>query len=422
VTQPSLTSLWDATAPRPAPTPALQGEAAAHIAIIGAGFTGLSAALHLAEAGQDVAVLDAEAPGWGASGRNGGQVIAGVKDDPDVLAQKFGDAAGTRLAKAVGEGPDLVFSLIERHHIDCAPIRAGWLQPAVSPATIRTIEHRARQWQAHGIATRVLDAAETTRLTGSALYPAALLDPRGGTVQPLSYARGLAAAAATAGARLFGESRALRLTRRENTWRIETPRGALQAGTVILATNAYADTLHNPLRRSVVPIPSFQVATEKLPPDLRATVLPHGHSASDLKRLLRYFRLHDGRLLMGGRGAFATTPPAALIARMRAAIAAVYPAAAALKLDYAWGGMVAVTTDHLPHLHELEPGLHAGLGYNGRGVAMATLMGRMLARRALGQDTDFPTTPLRPIKFHGLSRLGAQATIEYLRLRDRLDP
>jgi glycine/D-amino acid oxidase-like deaminating enzyme len=420
--QPNHASLWDATAPRVKPCPALQGEAVAQVAIIGAGFTGLSAALHLAEAGQDVAVLDAEAPGWGASGRNGGQVIAGVKDDPDALAQKFGEAVGARLAKAVGEGPDLVFSLIERHGIDCAPIRAGWLQPAVSAATIRTIEHRARQWQAHGIATRVLDAADTARLTGSTLYPAALLDPRGGTVQPLAYARGLAGAAATSGARIFAESRALRLTRRDKTWRIETPRGALQAGTVILATNAYADALNEPLRRSVVAIPSFQVATEPLPPDLRATILPHGHSASDLKRLLRYFRLYDSRLLMGGRGAFGATPPAALIARMRAAIAAIYPAATGLKLDYAWGGLVAVTTDHLPHLHEPEPGLLAGLGYNGRGVAMATLMGQMLAHRALGQDTAFPITPLRPIKFHALSRLGAQATIEYLRLRDRLDP
>jgi glycine/D-amino acid oxidase-like deaminating enzyme len=399
----------------------LQGEAWARIAIIGAGFTGLSAALHLAEAGQDVAVLDAEAPGWGASGRNGGQVIAGVKDDPDALAQKFGEAAGARLANAVGGGPDLVFSLIERHRIDCTPIRAGWLQPAVSPATIRTIEHRARQWQALGIATRVLDAAETARLTGSTIYPAALLDPRGGTLQPLAYARGLAAAAKTAGARIFAESRALRLTSREKTWRVETPRGALQAGTVILATNAYADRLHDPLRRSVVAIPSFQVATETLPPDLRATILPGGHSASDLKRLLRYFRLHDGRLLMGGRGAFGATPPAALIARMRAAIAAIYPQIAGLKLDYAWGGLVAVTADHLPHLHEPEPGLLAGLGYNGRGVAMATLMGQMLAYRALGQDTDFPTTPLRPLKLHRVSRLGAAATIQYLRLRDRLD-
>ncbi len=417
---PANVSLWESTAKRPGPRVPLQGAIRAQVAIVGAGYTGLSAALHLAEAGVETAVLDAEAAGWGASGRNGGQVIPGLKDNPDELAAKFGEAAGTRLAKAVGEGPDLVFFLIQRHAIDCAPIRAGWLQPAVSPATLRAIEHRARQWQPFGASTRVLDQRETARLTGSSVYPAALLDPRGGTVQPLSYARGLAGAAQTAGARIYGESRALRLARTGTAWRVTTARGAVEAATVILATNAYADALHPDLRRSVVPVPSFQVATENLPPDLRASILPEGHAASDLKRLLRYFRRHDGRLLMGARGVYTHPPPPSLLARMRRAIAEIYPQAAHLELDYAWGGLVAVTPDHLPHLHEPEPGLLAGLGYNGRGVAMATLMGQMLADRAQGKDVAFPISPIRPIKLHAFSRLGVQATIQYLRIRDAL--
>jgi glycine/D-amino acid oxidase-like deaminating enzyme len=419
--QPANASLWEATTKRSEPRVPLQGTIRAQVAIVGAGYTGLSAALHLAEAGLDAVVLDAESPGWGASGRNGGQVIPGLKDNPDELAAKFGEAAGTRLAKAVGEGPDLVFSLIKRHAIACDPIRAGWLQPARSPATLRAIEHRARQWQPFGANTHVLDKAETTRLIGSSFYPAALLDPRGGTVQPLAYARGLAQAAQNAGARLFGESRALRLARTGTLWRVNTARGAVEAETVILATNAYADALHPDLRRSVVAVPSFQVATEKLPPDLLATILPEGHAASDLKRLLRYFRRHDGRLLMGARGVYTHPPPPSLLARMSAAIAEIYPQAAGLSLEYAWGGMVAVTPDHLPHLHEPEPGLLAGLGYNGRGVAMATLMGQMLADRAQAKDIAFPTTPLRPIKLHAFSRLGVRATIQYLRIRDRLD-
>jgi sarcosine oxidase len=418
--QPANASLWEATAKRPEPRVPLQGSIRAQVAIVGAGYTGLSAALHLAEAGIDTVVLDAESAGWGASGRNGGQVIPGLKDNPDALAAKFGEAAGARLAKAVGDGPELVFSLIERYAIGCEPVRAGWLQPAVSPATLRAIEDRARQWQAFGANTRVLDRAEIARLTGSSFYPAALLDPRGGTVQPLAYARGLARAAQTAGARLFGESRALRLVRAGGLWRVTTARGAVQAETVILATNAYADALHPNLRRSVVAVPSFQVATEKLPPHLRATILPEGHAASDLKRLLRYFRRHDGRLLMGARGVYTHPPPASLLARMSSAIAEIYPQAAALKLDYAWGGMVAVTQDHLPHLHEPEPGLLAGLGYNGRGLSMATLMGQMLSGRAQGKDIAFPITPIRPLKLHALSRLGVQATIQYLRIRDTL--
>ncbi len=417
---PALASLWDAKTPPADPAPTLQGTLRAQCAIVGAGFTGLSAALHLCEAAHDVVVIDSEQPGWGASGRNGGQVIPGLKDDPDSLAAKFGEAAGARLAQAVGEGPDLVFSLIERHAIACDPIRAGWLQPAVSPATQRLLEHRARQWQALGANTRILDAADAARLTGSTHYKAALLDPRGGTVQPLAYARGLARAAAAAGARLFSGTRALRLSRTAGKWRVDTPRGAIEADTVILATNAYADDLHPALRRSVVAIPSFQVATEKLSHNVIGSILPEGHAASDTNRLLHYFRRHDGRLLMGARGAFTHPPPPALLARMHAAIARIYPQAAGAELHYAWGGMVAVTPDHLPHLHELEPGLFAGLGYNGRGVAMATLMGKMLARRVAGHDVAVPVTPLRPMRLHRFSRLGAQATIQYLRLRDRV--
>ena len=192
---------------------------------------------------------------------------------------------------------------------------------------------------------------------------------------------------------------------------------------MILATNAYADELHPSLRRSVVAIPSFQIATEKLPDAVLASILPGRESASDTRRLLRYFRIHDGRLLMGARGSFAEAAPPALLARMRAAIAEIFPQAAEARTEYAWGGMVAVTQDHLPHLHEPAPGLLAGLGYNGRGVAMATLMGQVLAERALGMEAEalkFPVTPLRPIRLHRFSRLGARATIAYLRLRDRL--
>jgi glycine/D-amino acid oxidase-like deaminating enzyme len=414
-------SLWEATAPAAAATPSVQGALRADIAIVGAGFTGLSAALHLAEAGRDVVVIDAQAPGWGASGRNGGQVIAGVKYDPDVLEQKHGPA----MVEAVGSGPDLVFDLIRRHAIACDPVRTGWLQLAVSEATMRAAAARAAQWQARGAPVRVLDAQEAKRLSGSGIYVGGWLDLRGGTVQPLAYARGLAAAARRHGARLFGASPATRLSPEGQGWRIETPQGELRAATIILATNAYADRLHDRLRRSLVPVPSYQIATDPLPEALRANILPERQSVSDMRRLLRYFRTDaDGRLVMGARGVYGDAPPAQAMRRQLQAVREIYPQAAELKFPYRWGGMVAITPDHMPHLHALAPGLLAGLGYNGRGVAMATLMGKLLADWAAGRAPEtlgFPVTEVTPLRLHAFSRLGVRAAVQYLAARDALE-
>ncbi len=417
----SQASLWEATA-APAPdTISLQGALRADIAIVGAGFTGLSAALHLAEAGRDVVVIDAQAPGWGASGRNGGQVIAGVKYDPDVLEQKHGRA----MVATVGSGPDLVFDLIARHGIDCSPVRKGWLQLAVSASTMRIAAARAAQWQARGAPVRVLDAPEAARLSGSGVYVGGWLDGRGGTVQPLAYARGLAAAAQRLGARIFGATPATGLDPAGSGWRIKTPQGEVRAPTVILATNAYADSLHDPLRRSVVAVPSTQIATDPLPAALRAQILPEGHSVSDMRRLLRYFRTDsEGRLVMGARGVYGDAPAAQAMRRQLQAVRDIYPQAAGLAFPYRWGGMVAVTPDHMPHLHALAPGLLAGLGYNGRGVAMATLMGKLLADWAAGaapETLGFPVTKIAPLRLHAFSRLGVRAVVKYFAARDALE-
>jgi glycine/D-amino acid oxidase-like deaminating enzyme len=174
----------------------------------------------------------------------------------------------------------------------------------------------------------------------------------------------------------------------------------------------------------VVAVPSFQVATAPIPETLRAAILPGGQAASDTRRLLRYFRLDaSARLVMGSRGTFAAVPGARAVRHHYRAVHEIYPQLEGLAFEYHWGGLVAMTRDHLPHLHELAPGLLAGLGYNGRGVAMATVMGRLLALRALGTpaaELGFPVTPLRPMPLHALSGIGARVTIQYLRLADAL--
>jgi glycine/D-amino acid oxidase-like deaminating enzyme len=417
-------SLWSATA---APGPALGqlGESVrAEVAIIGAGYTGLSAALHLAAAGRDVVVLDAAEVGERASGLNGGQVIPGVKHDPDVLEEIFGPIAGSRLVDTVASGPDVVFDLIQKYEIACAATRTGWIQPATSAAALEAIAARVGQWRRRGADVELLSAGETARLTGSQRYSGGWIDRRGGTVQPLSYVRGLARAARSAGARIFSRTLATDLAQSGREWRIRTPLGSVVSGTAILATDAYTDRLVDPLRRTLIPVPSFQVATEPIPEKLRQTILPEGQSASDTWHLLRYFRLDaTGRLIMGSRGTFADVPTAVAARHHYRAVREIFPQLEGIRYEYHWGGLVGMTRDHLPHLHEVAPGLLTGLGYNGRGVAMATVMGRILADWVLGtpaSELAFPVTSLAPIPMHRFNQIGARVAIQCLRAVDGL--
>jgi glycine/D-amino acid oxidase-like deaminating enzyme len=417
-------SLWSATA-APGPVLGQLGESVrTEVAIVGAGYTGLSAALHHATAGRDVVVLDAVDVGERASGLNGGQVIPGVKHAPDVLEEMFGPIVGSRLVDTVASGPDVVFDLIHKYEIACAATRTGWIQPATSAAALEAINARVRQWRRRGADVELLSAGETARLTGSQRYSGGWIDRRGGTVQPLSYVRGLARAARSAGARIFIRSPATDLAQTGREWRIRTPRGSVACGTTILATDAYTDRLVDPLRRTLIPVPSFQVATEPIPQKLRQTILPEGQSASDTWHLLRYFRLDaTGRLILGSRGTFADVPVAVAARHHYRAVREIFPQLAGIRYEYHWGGLVGMTRDHLPHLHEVAPGLLTGLGYNGRGVAMATLMGRILADWALGMPASelaFPVTSLAPIPMHRFNQIGARVAIQYLRAVDGL--
>ncbi len=417
-------SLWAATAAPLAPSPPLTGEVRAEVAIVGAGYTGLAAALHLALAGRSVVVIDAAEVGDRASGRNGGQVIPGLKYDPDTLEALYGDRLGPKLVATVAAGPDLVFRLIAEQQIACDAVRNGWLQLATSESTLGTLQTRVSQWQQRGAHAELLTRLETQRLTGSQRYCGGWIDHRGGTVQPLAYVRGLARSAQRAGCRIHGSSPALRLVRSNGTWRVTTPQAEITSPQVILATNAYADTLHDPLRRSVIAIPSFQVATAPIPAALRASILPEGQAVSDTWHLLRYFRLDAGaRLVMGSRGVFGNEPPTVAARHHYRAVREIYPQLDGLPFEYHWGGLVAMTPDHMPHLHELAPGLRTALGYNGRGVAMATVLGSLLARWTLGAaaaELDYPVTPVRPMPLHRCSRFGARVAIQYLRGLDGL--
>jgi glycine/D-amino acid oxidase-like deaminating enzyme len=418
-------SAWTATAEPGPETPPLEGDRRADVVVVGAGYTGLSAALHLAERGTDVVVLDAGPPGWGGSGRNGGQVIPGLKDDPDELERRFGPETGRRMWQVAGGAADFVFEVVARHKISCQAQQCGWISAAPSAAAMDTLRGRVEQWQRRGAPVELLDRQRVAELTGTTCYAGGMLDRRAGALQPLAYARGLARAALRAGAAVHGRSPATGLERHAGSWRVSVRGGMVTANRVIVATNAYTDDLWPGLRRTVLPVQSYQVATRPLPDDVRRRVLPGGQVVSDLRRILFYFRLDpEGRLIMGGRGPLNDTGDPALFARLERAVTTLFPHLGSPVWEHRWSGRVALTADHLPHLHEPQPGLLIGLGYNGRGVAMATVMGKLLAERALGAspgDIGWPVVPIAPVPLHAFRVPVMALVVRWKRFRDWLD-
>src|SRR4051794_32148262 len=418
-------SLWEATAVEAPALAPLANDGKAEICVVGSGFTGLSTALHLAEVGRDVVVLDRYWPGYGGSGRNGGQILPGLKWLPGELVEKLGETAGSRLADFTGRTPEIVYEMLERHGIRCGlRPNCGWLNAAATDAAATSLRKRADQFRSLGFPVRFAEGDEVARLLGTPRYRGALIDGRAGAINPLSLARELARVAKSYGARIHVTSPAIRLTRTGDRWRIETPGGSVTANKVLLATNAYTDELWPQLRQEVIPVNSLQVATRPVPMGLRATILPENHVVSDTQRLLLYFRYDDaGRLILGGRGSFGERNRDALYRFVENAAYRLFPQLRGIGWEFRWSGKVALTADQMPRVHELEPGVVACLGYNGRGVALSNAMGQVLATWLTTRDPDvspIPVTPLRPIPFHGFRRPVLELIGAWSRLRDAI--
>jgi glycine/D-amino acid oxidase-like deaminating enzyme len=416
-------ALWAATAGAPPETPPLAASTEADVCVIGGGYCGLSAALHLAESGIRTVLIEAREPGWGASGRNGGQVIPGLKYDPDELEAKFGAEQGRALTTFAGRTADCVFDLIQRHRMTVPHVRKGWIQGAHTEDGLATVARRAEQWAKRGVAVEVLDRAGVAEKLGTENYLGGWVDSRGGGVQPLDYARGLARAALAAGATIHGSTAATRLQRDNGKWRVETDRGSsITAARVLLCTNGYTGDLVPELRQTAIAVNSFQVATEPLSDNVRKSILPYGHVSSDTRSLLLYFRLdHAGRLLMGGRGRFGEPRGAEDWGHLERVLGKMFPQAKGAPIAYRWGGRVALTRDFLPHLHEPEPGLTIDIGCMGRGIGLQTAMGMALARYVATGDRaalPLPIVSIQPIPLHALRRLYVGAIIAWYRFTD----
>lgn len=421
---PLAPSLWADTAIAPVATPPLSASRTADVAIVGAGYAGLSTAYHLARAGVNVVVLEAREPGWGGSGRNGGQVIAGLKYEPDELEAKFGGDAGRATAAFAGTTADAVFDLIARENLAVPHSRLGWVQGAHNDEAMQTVEKRVAQWKRRGVPdAELLDTAGVERLLGTKAYRGGWRDPRCGAVQPLSYVREMARIAIAAGAAVHGETPVTGWKKDGALWTVSTARGAeVKAKTVFVCTNAYTKELSAQLSHTIITPNTYQVSTVPLTGKQAESVMPGGQVSSDTRNLLFYFRRdHTGRLLMGGRGPFRQPTSKKDWAHLERIIPRMFPVLEGVSFDHHWCGHVAVTRDFLPHLHEPEPGLIVNIGCQGRGVGLETAMGSHLAQYYLTGDArvlPFPITRVQGIPFHGLQRLYLAAVVTWYRMRD----
>lgn len=419
-TERPLPNLWHATAPAAPEIRPLDGDVTSDVAIIGGGFTGLSAALHLAEMGVNAVVIEARMIGYGGSGRNVGLVNAGMWVKPDDLIATLGAEAGDRLLNELGDGPSLVYDLVARHGMECEAVRNGTLHMAVGAEGLKEIREREAQWKKRAAPVEVISADEAHALSGSEGFAGALLDRRAGTIQPLAYARGLARAALAAGARIFTETPLLAAERKGDFWKLKAGHGTVTARHVIVATNAYGGLVAGapwkaPTQELTI-LPFFQFATNPLPDEIASRILPERQGAWDTGLVMTSFRMdRQNRLIFGSIGrldAVASGTHRAFAAR---AVRKLFPYIGDFRFEYWWDGRIGMTTNNLPVMHVLAPNVVSVGGYNGRGIAPGTVFGRALARHVTGDETAIPLaeTPITPDPWRKLKsavyHAGAQA-------------
>ncbi|GIT92208.1 FAD-dependent oxidoreductase [Jannaschia pagri] len=420
------TVFWSQTAPDFPGLSPLRDNLSCDVAVIGGGLTGLRAALDLADGGAQVVLLEAGDIAQGASGRSGGQVNPMLPvDRPDTLRAAVGTTYFDRMCDAALGSADALFALIRRLGIACDARQAGWVRADHCPRAAGIARENARLWNAHGAGFEVLEADAVEVMTGAKGYVSGVLSPKGGAVQPLALTRGLATACLRAGARIFKRSPVTRMQRDGQRWTLTSGAHHVTAAQVVVATNGYSDGLVPGLKRSVLTLHPIQIATDPLPEERLQSILPEGHTISDTRRLIMYARREaTGQIVFGGIGFNLWGLGRRGYAWLMQDAPKIFPSLRGVTWRYRWGGRIALTADRVPHLHEPMPGLTVGLGYNGRGVAMSSIMGGELARRASGipaSDLTFPVTDISPYPAARLQSLGAGLGMAALRMRDRLD-
>lgn len=423
---PPIKSLWAATAAPPRDFPALAKDVQADVVIVGGGYTGLSAALHIASDGLTPIVLEANSVGWGASGRNGGVVSAKFRLSFADAAAKHGMDVAHRMYAIAHESVELLEELVEKYSISSANYRrVGAVRAAHNDVTLAAATADA-EWMRSEMGDRsisILSKEDIAHETGGGGYVGGVLTPFAGAIHPLNYLRGLASGAADRGIAIYEKTPALSIRTEQKGVVVDTPRGAVHAKKAILATNGYSDrtAASRPLRKKIVPFRSAMIATAPLTGNLAKSIMPMRRVYVETRRMMRWFRIFDDRVIFGGRGAFGKADSESAFRILRAAMIRTFPTLADVPIEHRWSGLVAMTLDGLPHIGWTGDRVLFAAGYNGTGVAMSSLSGKYLATLLRGEALDLAlldASRFRDVPFYPLREVGIRLVAGWRQMMD----
>lgn len=395
-------SYYQATAQTGPESRPLAGHVQTDVCIIGAGFTGLSAAVALSEAGYKVTVLEAETIGFGASGRNGGQICTGFSSGQAKIKAQIGADDARKCFHLAQDAKQLLIDRIKKHQIDC-DLRWGYLHAVPKPGRMDELKAWKEEWDSLGYSdTQILNKATLEERLGSNAYHGALREGGAGHFHPLNYCLGLAHAATRAGAVIHEHTRAIGVDTGPRP-QVQTEHGSVNSQFLIIACNAYLGNLVPALYGKIMPVTSYIITTAPLQPEIAHAVIRDGEAVADTNFIVDYFRLTpDARLLFGGRASYTTLEPRNLAAYMKPRMVRIFPQLKDVAIEYAWGGYIAITNNRIPDCGRLSPTAYYAHGYSGQGVALAGLYGMLMAEAIRGTAERFDLLArLRHLPFPG---------------------